>query len=215
MNKLTAFKQRTITATIWLILLSFILPHKNMTGFLISFIFAYISLKEWPKLIKNTSIFYKYFWTIIFIILPFVFILSLNELENRAWGMWLMAIVFTHDSAAYIVGSYFGKHKILPKISPNKSWQGCIAGYIITIMFLLLTNWFNFLNSIIIALFISVMATTGDMCESYLKRNAGIKDTGNFLPGHGGLLDRFDAIFFLAPWWYFLTTNIVTNPSIT
>lgn len=208
MKKLSTLKTRTLTGIVGLSFLFFVLPYKSLTRFLILFIFSYITFIEWPKIVKHLNIFQKYFWTFVFLILPAASLIALNEQPNRLWGLILMAIVFLHDSAAYIVGSLIGKHKIAPAISPNKSWEGLAAGFFLTLMILISTNCYNLIHATFFALFISIMATTGDFCESYLKRKADIKDTGNLLPGHGGLLDRFDAIFFLAPWWYLIQPNV-------
>ena len=207
-NKLSSLKLRFITATVGSIFLFFILPSKSLTRLLILFIFSYIALVEWPPLVKNLSKFGKYFWTLVFLILPAAALFTLNEQSNRLWGLFLMLIVFIHDSAAYFAGSLWGKHKIAPNISPKKSWEGCLAGVLIVSLLLFSTNCFSLEKSIYLGIFISAMATTGDMCESYIKRRSNVKDSGTLLPGHGGLLDRFDAIFFLAPWWYLLQPNI-------
>ena len=117
--------------------------------------------------------------------------------------MLLLAVVWTGDSAAFVVGSLFGKHKLAPTISPNKSWEGAAAGLIGALIVTLV--WREFyaeetgLSLVILAVVTSVIAQLGDLVESMLKRGAGVKDSGSLLPGHGGILDRFDALFFAAP----------------
>lgn len=114
----------------------------------------------------------------------------------------LLLIVFnaSFDTGAYIVGKLFGKHVIAPTISPKKTWQGCFGGFVFVCALLLfytqfIGNTFT-ITTMLFALAISVLAFAGDLFESYLKRSAGIKDSGTILPGHGGLLDRLDSLLF-------------------
>jgi phosphatidate cytidylyltransferase len=117
------------------------------------------------------------------------------------FGIFL--IIWMYDSMAYVFGSMLGKHKICERISPKKSWEGLIGGAVFAVITgivnsvifyeLSLTNW------IVIALLIVVFGTSGDFFESKLKREAGVKDSGNILPGHGGMLDRFDTVLFAVP----------------
>lgn len=118
----------------------------------------------------------------------------------------LFVIVWSSDVFAYLVGSMIGRHRILERISPKKSWEGSIGGllfallaaYILSLFYkqLSLNQW------LIMAVIIVVFGTIGDFAESMLKRQAGVKDSGNLFPGHGGVLDRFDAVIFAAPFVY-------------
>lgn len=119
----------------------------------------------------------------------------------------LFAIVWSNDVFAYLVGSMIGKHRILERVSPKKSWEGSIGGllfallaaYILSLFFtqLSLSRW------LVMAAIIVVFGTLGDFAESMLKRQAGVKDSGTLFPGHGGVLDRFDAVLFATPFVYF------------
>jgi phosphatidate cytidylyltransferase len=119
----------------------------------------------------------------------------------------LFILVWANDVFAYLVGSAFGKHKLFERLSPNKTWEGSIGGFVFTLVFawgfslvsaaLSLDEW------LIMGAIVSVAANIGDLAESLLKRNAGVKDSGSFMPGHGGALDRFDAILFATPFVYF------------
>lgn len=204
MTKFQDLKQRTITGFIGLSLLALILPNQTATTFLIGLLFLYIIFFEWFSISKNFSKLAQFFWAVIFLILPAISLISLNELPDRSYGLWMIILVFVHDSAAYFAGKLWGKNKIAPKISPNKSIQGCLAGFIITFILIALLLSLSTSSAIVVALIFSILATTGDLLESYLKRRANKKDSGNILPGHGGFLDRFDAIFFVAPFWYAL-----------
>ena len=110
-------------------------------------------------------------------------------------------MVVTHDSGAYFIGRRWGRHKIAPSISPGKSWEGFIAGYFVScfacwLFFALQDISISPLFVVSFTLLINAAALMGDMFESYLKRRIDVKDSGKLLPGHGGLLDRFDSLMF-------------------
>jgi phosphatidate cytidylyltransferase len=115
----------------------------------------------------------------------------------------IILIIWANDTFAYFVGSLLGKHKIAPQISPKKSWEGFFGGMIFAIIAAcILSRFFSQLNLsdwIMVALIVAIFGTIGDFFESFIKRKAGVKDSGNLLPGHGGFLDRFDALLFAVP----------------
>jgi phosphatidate cytidylyltransferase len=118
-------------------------------------------------------------------------------------------MVAAFDTGAFIVGSLAGKTLIAPTISPRKSWEGFVGGYAAALIAFLLLSWFydiqaSLIFTLLFTLIIALSALVGDLFESYLKRKAGIKDSGLILPGHGGLLDRFDSILFATLIFYFL-----------
>ena len=114
-----------------------------------------------------------------------------------------LLILWFNDTGAYFVGSLMGKHKLFERISPGKTWEGSAGGA----LFALLTAWglsfvfhrLDVVQWLILALITIIAGTLGDLVESMLKRSLGIKDSGNILPGHGGMLDRFDAVLLSAP----------------
>lgn len=114
-----------------------------------------------------------------------------------------LLILWLNDTGAYFIGSLFGKHKLFERISPGKTWEGSAGGA----LFALLTAWglsfvfhrLDVVQWLILALITIIAGTLGDLVESMLKRSLGIKDSGNILPGHGGILDRFDAVLLSAP----------------
>jgi len=112
--------------------------------------------------------------------------------------------IWSSDTFAYFVGSAIGKHRLFERISPKKSWEGAIAGFFGSMLgFYLITHFtipsFPLPLSICLGAIIGIIGTIGDLAESQLKRDAGIKDSSNIIPGHGGILDRFDSILFTAP----------------
>jgi phosphatidate cytidylyltransferase len=153
---------------------------------------------------------------IVWIVFPLALLSGFfNPAADRGWihggallGFFL--ILWIYDSGAYIVGSIAGKRKMLERISPGKSWEGFAGGtaaglltaYMISASFL----EFSSLEWMLIAIVIIIFGTLGDLIESMLKRSAGIKDSGSLLPGHGGILDRFDAVLVAAPFVYLIIT---------
>jgi phosphatidate cytidylyltransferase len=121
-----------------------------------------------------------------------------------------MALVWLCDTGAYFSGMMLGKHPLAPHISPKKSIEGLIGGLVVTIVTaVLLQRWWlweiSLIDSLIMAAGAVVLGTLGDLVESLFKRDASVKDAGNLLPGHGGILDRFDSTLFVIPfvYWYF------------
>lgn len=128
---------------------------------------------------------------------------------DRALLMGYFVILWSSDSFAYVHGSLFGRNRLFERISPKKSWEGSILGGIST----LAVAWgFSIFNPgiplivwLILAIIICITGTMGDLAESLMKRSLGVKDSGTILPGHGGILDRFDALFLSVPFvWAFM-----------
>lgn len=116
----------------------------------------------------------------------------------------LIAVISATDTGAYFAGKKFGNNKLAPAISPNKTWEGLIGGVVAaTITGTLFSPYINIHQSVTLAISVSpmiaIVAQIGDLFKSWMKRRAGVKDSGNILPGHGGLLDRLDGYMFTAP----------------
>ncbi|MBN2809097.1 MAG: phosphatidate cytidylyltransferase [Deltaproteobacteria bacterium] len=149
---------------------------------------------------------------LLFIIyLPFFFAHLLLVWDLPA-GRCLVAMVFMvtwgGDAFSYYAGTYWGKHKLAPQISPNKTVEGLFAGLVGGAFFALLLNWLGLLTMpwhkiVILGMAANLIGQMGDLFESYLKRSHGIKDSGNLIPGHGGFLDRVDSVLFAAPVVYY------------
>ena len=146
----------------------------------------------------------SYLYIIFFVVLIWYF---LNNSENNFNLILLFLICILSDIGGYLFGKTF-KGKKLTKISPKKTYSGMIGSYIMPLILIIFLNLYldlNF-NFIFLTVFVSTISQIGDLFISYLKRKAKIKDTGNFLPGHGGLLDRLDGILFAIPVGIFLIT---------
>jgi phosphatidate cytidylyltransferase len=148
----------------------------------------------------------------------FTFIPMLGRDAGEAGWMWIIMtlnLVWSSDTGAYFAGSYFGKRKLYPAVSPNKSVEGAIGGLLTTIAFAFGANalfahffpdtWtvLTPLQIFLLAIPANVLGQSGDLAESLFKRAHSVKDSGTIIYGHGGILDRIDALFFAAPWVYY------------
>ena len=132
--------------------------------------------------------------------------------------LFIMAIfifVWLDDTGAYLVGSLIGKHKLFERISPKKSWEGFFGGLILALASSQAFAWFapeiNRMNWLGLAATVALFGTWGDLIESLLKRTLGVKDSGNVLPGHGGMLDRFDSVMLAVPASYIYIELFIRN----
>ena len=130
--------------------------------------------------------------------------------SNTVFG--LLLLTWINDTAAYLVGSQIGKHKLFPRISPKKTWEGSIGGGVFTLILAGVLGYIfeeqSVVQWLILGVIVVIFGSIGDLIESMLKRSYNIKDSGTILPGHGGLLDRFDAFIFLVP---FATVYILAS----
>lgn len=146
---------------------------------------------------------------IMFIVFPYALLnLYLNpagipEYHTAWFVLGMFVILWTHDTFAYLTGSLFGKHPLYREISPKKTWEGSIGGFGFSLVAAYIISIFSpemqSFHWFVIALVIAIFGTIGDLAESLLKRRANVKDSGTILPGHGGILDRFDSVLFVSP----------------
>jgi len=131
------------------------------------------------------------------------YVVFTNGIYNSFPLILLFILIWTNDTGAYLVGMSIGKHKLFPRISPKKSWEGLFGGIILTIIvsliFVVIRQDISVFNGIFIGILVSVSSVFGDFTESMFKRSFNIKDSGRIIPGHGGLLDRFDSMLFAIP----------------
>ncbi|UKB84236.1 phosphatidate cytidylyltransferase [Chryseobacterium sp. MEBOG06] len=161
----------------------------------------------------------KLIFTVIYVALPFSFALGLPKFSSyndtfTLEVLFLFILIWSSDTFAYLVGKFFGKHKMAPKISPKKTWEGYIGGVVLTLVLSyfiehyqpeLRGNW------MFVGFLVAAFAPLGDLVESQLKRNFGAKDSGNIIPGHGGVLDRLDSFIICVPvvYLYFILEKFI------
>lgn len=179
---------------------------------------GYIMAVEWPRLVGPLPLSRYLFISLIYPTLPMFLLIYLNEFyrsQSLLIPIMPFLIASTADTFGFLVGRPLGKHKICPEISPGKSWEGCVGSFIGV---LLLFRWMGSLMNnervalwlaqpahlVIASLCFTIFAFLGGMIFSALKRKQGLKDAGRILPGHGGLLDRFDTILFVVIPWFVL-----------
>ncbi|GAA4802761.1 phosphatidate cytidylyltransferase [Olivibacter ginsenosidimutans] len=161
---------------------------------------------------KNTHPFLNIaltFFGLIYAVLPFIFFYKLGFLMQDyqySYPLSFLLLLWTNDTGAYLVGKQFGKHKLFERHSPKKTWEGFIGGLVLSVLVaIVIHHYFGGLTVfqwIGVGLIISIFGTMGDLTESMLKRSLQVKDSGSLLPGHGGLLDRFDGLLVAAPLVY-------------
>lgn len=137
----------------------------------------------------------------------FHYMAAARSIDNGLWLTLLVLLgIWSTDSGAYFVGKAFGRHKLLPAISPNKTVEGALGGILTALVVVLglnaLLGKLPFWQALGIALVTGIAAQLGDLVESAMKRHFGVKDSGRIIPGHGGVLDRFDSLLFVFPLLY-------------
>ena len=176
-----------------------------------------VSLYEWHMMKKNNI---QYVIGIIFLLFSFYSVFRLTNFEvDYSYFVFILLICISTDIGGYIFGKFF-KGKKLTKISPNKTYAGMFGSFTLSVvfsyLFLELTTIFpylkfNSINMLIFILLISLTSQVGDIVISYFKRKSKIKNTGNLIPGHGGLLDRIDGMIFAFPFGYLVLTFEILN----
>ena len=192
------FKKRLSVSLLAFPIIYVLLYQKTLSNLLILIVFLFC-IFEWVKIFKRkNAIFF------LGLIVLFVFLLSLLKIYNfeefNLTFLWLIVLTWLSDIGGYIFGKLFGGPK-LTQISPNKTWAGAIGSIILSqfaflIFFLNSSYKFN-INIIFMQLFLSIIGQFGDILMSYVKRKNNKKDTSNFIPGHGGFLDRVDGLIWI------------------
>ena len=208
--------KRAVFGAVYVAIMWFGTSYSEFTFRLLFAILGIVSIYEMWKLRKKKTKVLPF----TYIIIPF-FLIQLFEMTdvnypnspfNPSLILFMFILTWTFDTFAYLVGVKFGKHKILPSVSPRKSWEGFFGGFTFTIIASYLTYiYFDFKSfklPLIISIILPFTATIGDFIESHYKRESGVKDSGNFIPGHGGILDRMDAFMISIPILYIFTKLI-------
>jgi phosphatidate cytidylyltransferase len=192
------FKKRLIVSFLAFPLIYILLYQKVLSNLLILIVFLFC-IFEWVKIFKEkNAIFF------LGLIVLFAFLLSLLRIYNfeefNLTFLWLIILTWLSDIGGYIFGKLFGGPK-LTEISPNKTWAGAIGSIILSqfafLIFFLNSNYKFNINIIFMQLFLSIIGQFGDILMSYVKRKNNKKDTSNFIPGHGGFLDRVDGLIWI------------------
>ena len=136
-----------------------------------------------------------------------------NLVNGREWMYWSMITIMASDTTAFFVGRAWGRHHMAPTISPKKTWEGAIGGamgsiIVATILGAVFSLPLSYWQLVLAGCFISIIAQLGDLVESLLKRNTGVKDSGKLVPGHGGILDRIDSFIFTGALVYYLALAV-------
>ena len=208
--------KRALSGFVYVLIMWFGTSFSELSFQILFLVLGIVSIYEMWKLRKGKSKVYAF----VYVLLPFFLIhffgkidsLNFNSVFDPSLILLMFILTWTFDTFAYLFGVRFGKTKIMPSVSPKKSWEGFAGGFIFTVLASFITTHY-FLevdNSIALAmsLFLPFTATLGDFTESYFKRKAGVKDSGNFIPGHGGMLDRMDAFMITIPVLY-IYLNII------
>jgi phosphatidate cytidylyltransferase len=192
------FKKRLIVSLLAFPLIYILLYQKVLSNLLILIVFLFC-IFEWVKIFKEkNAIFF------LGLIVLFAFLLSLLRIYNfeefNLTFLWLIILTWLSDIGGYVFGKLFGGTK-LTQISPNKTWAGAIGSIILSqfafLIFYLNSNYKFNINIIFMQLFLSIIGQFGDILMSYVKRKNNKKDTSNFIPGHGGFLDRVDGLIWI------------------
>ncbi|MBS1572782.1 MAG: phosphatidate cytidylyltransferase [Bacteroidetes bacterium] len=162
----------------------------------------------------------KLIFTVVYLSIPFGLALGIPKYNGTdiLFGsevFLLFVLIWSSDSFAYFTGRLFGKHKMAPKISPKKTWEGFAGGFVLTIILgIFIEKYYPELrgNWIVIGGLVAIFAPLGDLVESQLKRTFGVKDSGNIIPGHGGILDRLDSFIICVPaiYLYFILEKLIS-----
>ncbi len=204
---MTELNKRILTSLLLIILFILAMNNKIFLTFALFLIFCQI-FHEFQIILKKIFIKKKILILILFFLLIYLTILiivvwkilSLNEFLLKVQLLTIITVCISSDIGGYLFGKTFQGKKIT-KISPNKTYSGMIGSYLISflITFLIFKDFYDYIDLLIFITLTSTISQFGDISISFLKRKAKIKDTGNILPGHGGILDRFDGIIFAIP----------------
>src|SRR4029079_9381416 len=140
-------------------------------------------------------------------------ILQRDAPHGRAWVMLAIALTFGNDTGAYFAGRGLGRHKLYPTVAPAKTVEGAVGGMLAGLLIMLAARalfvpWLTIKDCLVAALPAGAIGPTGDLVESLIKRAFGVKDSGKLIPGHGGMLDRIDALLFVSAWLYVYTLSL-------
>ncbi len=199
------FKKRFFISLLAFPIIYILLYQKIFSNILILIVCLFCAY-EWNKIFNKIN--YIYVLGLVILLVFFISLIKIYNLQDyNLKFLWLILIAWLTDIGGYVFGKLFGGPKLI-KISPNKTWSGALGSLILSqfsflIFFLDINYKFNF-NIIFSQILLSITGQVGDISMSYIKRNNNIKDTSNFIPGHGGFLDRVDGLIWIFIFGYFL-----------
>ena len=204
--------KRTLSGAVYVAIMWFGTSYSELSFNLLFGIILLVCLYEMHKLREGKTKILAYAYVLIPFLLIQLFDMTDSDYPESPFDPSIILLMFiltwTFDIFAYLVGIQYGKHKIMPSISPKKSWEGFAGGFVFTIIAAYLSQKFFIDIALRDVLFVSIIlpftATLGDFIESHYKREAGVKDSGNFILGHGGMLDRMDAFTITIPAIYII-----------
>jgi phosphatidate cytidylyltransferase len=202
--------KRALSGVVYVAIMWLGTSYSEATFSLLFAVLGVISIYEMWKLRKGKTKVLAFLYVLIPFFIIQLFGMTDHDYPNSPFDpshiLFMFVLTWTFDTFAYLFGVRFGKTKIMPSVSPKKSWEGFVGGFIFTIISAYLTvSYFPSIelnHAIVISLFLPFTATLGDFIESHYKRQAGVKDSGDFIPGHGGMLDRMDAFMITIPVLY-------------
>ena len=212
--------KRIIFGAIYVLIMWFGTSYSKLTFNILFLSLGSWSLYEMWKLRKGKSKLIAFLYVITPFFLIQLFGMADTDYPKNTFNPSIILLMFiltwTFDTFAFIVGVKFGKNRILPSVSPKKSWEGFIGGLIFCVLAGFISQHYfkdyfeniSYITIIILSFILPFTATIGDFIESYYKRQAGVKDSGTLIPGHGGILDRMDAFMITIPVIYILINLI-------
>ncbi|KXK41223.1 MAG: phosphatidate cytidylyltransferase [Chlorobi bacterium OLB5] len=208
-----SFHKAVFLAISILIVLCFYFEKFSYVLILYFIMFIFLILVEVFKEVKHFEAVGTWLLSVVYISTPFGLLSLMNTTRmlqtfEANYAIVVMVMVWVSDTFAFFGGKLFGKHKLAERISPKKTWEGSITGFIFTIICGIVFSYFYPAHSVYhwvsVAVVVGLFAQIGDLFESSLKRSVKVKDSSNLIPGHGGALDRFDSILFAVPALYIL-----------
>ena len=202
--------KRALSGVVYVAIMWLGTSYSEATFSLLFAVLGIVSIYEMWKLRKGKTKVLAFLYVLIPFFIIQLFGITDHDYPNSPFDpshiLFMFVLTWTFDTFAYLFGVRFGKTKIMSTVSPKKSWEGFVGGFIFTIISAYLTvSYFPSIelnHAIVISLFLPFTATLGDFIESHYKRQAGVKDSGDFIPGHGGMLDRMDAFMITIPVLY-------------
>ena len=200
-----------------LLIALYIILHFELSGLISIAILIYVAYLLVQYLFNPDKKFADVGVTIVaafYVIFFFYHVVLLSNLEPSFYIWYIFIVSWGADTGAYFAGVSFGKHKMMPSVSPKKTIEGAVGGVLSAILISVIFTLFNDKSFVIYSVFIgitgSLISIVGDLIASRIKREMDVKDFGNIMPGHGGVLDRFDSLLFVTPFVYYFIKFILT-----